>query len=63
MSPPQYAHVDDALVTRAREILERELETFREHTPQSARWLADAERVMPGGVPMAWMRSLVADAR
>ena len=58
MSAPQYAHIDDALVTRAREILERELETFRERTPQSARWLADAERVMPGGVPMAWMRSL-----
>ena len=58
MSTPLYAHIDDALVTRARQILGRELETFRERTPASARWLADAERVMPGGVPMAWMRSL-----
>jgi glutamate-1-semialdehyde 2,1-aminomutase len=58
MSTPQYAHIDDALVSRAREILGRELETFRERTPLSARWLADAEGVMPGGVPMAWMRSL-----
>lgn len=58
MNAQRYAHVDDALVQRAREILGRELGTFRERTPLSARWLADAERVMPGGVPMAWMRSL-----
>ena len=58
MSAPGHPHSDDALVTRAREILERELDTFRRRTPQSARWLADAGRVMPGGVPMAWMRSL-----
>ena len=58
MSAPGHPHSDDALVTRAREILERELDTFRRRTPQSTRWLADAGRVMPGGVPMAWMRSL-----
>ena len=47
-----------AVIQRAREILDRELAVFRERTPRSAQWLADAERVMPGGVPMAWMRSL-----
>jgi glutamate-1-semialdehyde 2,1-aminomutase len=58
MNAQRYAHVDDTLIQRAREILDRELATFGERTPRSARWLADAERVMPGGVPMAWMRSL-----
>jgi glutamate-1-semialdehyde 2,1-aminomutase len=58
MNATQYPHVDEAVIQRAREILDRELETFRERTPRSARWLADAERRMPGGVPMAWMRSL-----
>ncbi|WP_322608767.1 aminotransferase class III-fold pyridoxal phosphate-dependent enzyme [Pontiella agarivorans] len=51
-------HVDPALVERAREIIGRELEFFSERTPRSAEWLADAEQSMPGGVPMAWMRSL-----
>ena len=58
MRAQRYPHVDDALIQRAREILDRELATFASRTPRSARWLADAERVMPGGVPMAWMRSL-----
>ncbi len=58
MEAPRYPHVDDAVIQRAREILGRELETFRERTPRSAEWLVDAERRMPGGVPMAWMRSL-----
>jgi glutamate-1-semialdehyde 2,1-aminomutase len=58
MSAQRYPHVDDALIQRAREILDRELATFASRTPRSAQWLADAERVMPGGVPMAWMRSL-----
>ncbi len=58
MNAPQYPHVEPALIQRAREILANELETFRERTPRSAQWLADAERAMPGGVPMAWMRSL-----
>ena len=58
MEAPRYPHVDDAVIQRAREILDRELETFRERTPRSAEWLVDAERRMPGGVPMAWMRSL-----
>jgi glutamate-1-semialdehyde 2,1-aminomutase len=54
----RYPHVEPALIERAREILAHELEIFRERTPRSAQWLADAERAMPGGVPMAWMRSL-----
>ena len=54
----RYPHVEPALMERAREILSSELETFRRRTPRSAQWLADAERAMPGGVPMAWMRSL-----
>jgi glutamate-1-semialdehyde 2,1-aminomutase len=58
MNAQRQAHVDGTLVQRAREILDRELATFGARTPRSARWLADAERVMPGGVPMAWMRSL-----
>lgn len=58
MRAQRYPHVDDALIQRAREILDRELATFASRTPRSAQWLADAERVMPGGVPMAWMRSL-----
>ncbi|HAN69988.1 MAG TPA: aspartate aminotransferase family protein [Actinobacteria bacterium] len=58
MSAPQYPHVDETVIQRAREILGRELALFRERTPRSAQWLVDAERRMPGGVPMAWMRSL-----
>jgi glutamate-1-semialdehyde 2,1-aminomutase len=58
MSAPQYPHVDETVIQRAREILGRELALFRERTPRSAEWLVDAERRMPGGVPMAWMRSL-----
>jgi glutamate-1-semialdehyde 2,1-aminomutase len=58
MEAPRYPHVDDAVMQRAREILADELEAFRERTPRSAQWLVDAERRMPGGVPMAWMRSL-----
>ena len=58
MSTSTYAHVDDALIQSARTMIDRELKTFGERTPRSAQWLADAERVMPGGVPMAWMRSL-----
>jgi len=58
MSAQRYPHVEDTLIQRAREILARELVTFNERTPRSAQWLAEAERVMPGGVPMAWMRSL-----
>jgi glutamate-1-semialdehyde 2,1-aminomutase len=58
MKAPRYAHVDDSLILRARTLIDRELKAFGERTPRSARWLADAERVMPGGVPMAWMRSL-----
>ena len=54
----RYPHVEPALLQRAREILAGELETFRQRTPRSAQWLADAEHAMPGGVPMAWMRSL-----
>jgi len=54
----RHPHVEPALLQRAREILSRELETFRDRTPRSAQWLADAEYAMPGGVPMAWMRSL-----
>ncbi|MCF8070386.1 MAG: aminotransferase class III-fold pyridoxal phosphate-dependent enzyme [Desulfobacterales bacterium] len=50
--------VDPALIKRSREIIDRELETFRKRTPRSAQWLAEAEHAMPGGVPMAWMRSL-----
>ena len=44
MEAPRYPHVDDAVIQRAREILGRELETFRERTPRSAEWLVDAER-------------------
>ena len=58
MSTPRYPHVDEAVIQRAREILDRELAVFRERTPRSAKWLVDAEQRMPGGVPMAWMRSL-----
>jgi glutamate-1-semialdehyde 2,1-aminomutase len=58
MDAQRYPHVDDALVERAREILRREQAVFDERTPRSTRWLAEAEGVMPGGVPMAWMRSL-----
>lgn len=58
MHEPQVPHVDDGLIQRARQILARELVAFGARTPRSAHWLADAERVMPGGVPMAWMRSL-----
>jgi glutamate-1-semialdehyde 2,1-aminomutase len=58
MDAPRDPHVDDAVVQRAREILDRELETFRGRTQRSAQWLEGAERRMPGGVPMAWMRSL-----
>ena len=58
ISESRYAHVDDSLILSARAVIDRELKTFGERTPRSARWLADAERVMPGGVPMAWMRSL-----
>jgi glutamate-1-semialdehyde 2,1-aminomutase len=58
MKASQYPHVDDALILSARAMIDRELKTFGERTPRSARWLADAEQVMPGGVPMAWMRSL-----
>jgi glutamate-1-semialdehyde 2,1-aminomutase len=58
MSAPQHPHVDETVIQRAREILGRELAVFRERTPRSAQWLVDAERRMPGGVPMAWMRSL-----
>ncbi len=58
MNHQQYSHIEPALLQRAREVLDRELETFRERTPRSSQWLADAERAMPGGVPMAWMRSL-----
>lgn len=54
----QNSQVDPALIKRAREIIDRELETFRKRTPKSAQWLAEAEHMMPGGVPMAWMRSL-----
>ena len=57
-SYPQSPHVDPALINRSREIIDRELETFRKRTPRSAQWLAEAEHMMPGGVPMAWMRSL-----
>lgn len=58
MHEPQAPHVDDALIQRARQILARELLAFGARTPHSAHWLADAERVMPGAVQMAWMRSL-----
>jgi glutamate-1-semialdehyde 2,1-aminomutase len=58
MSKSRYAHVDDSLILSARAMIDRELKTFGERTPRSAQWLADAERLMPGGVPMAWMRSL-----
>lgn len=58
MSASHYPHVDEAVIQRAREILDRELTTFSQRTPRSAQWLADADRRMPGGVPMAWMRSL-----
>ncbi len=58
MSPDPYPHVDPVLLARAREITGRELEVFRARTSRSADWLAEAESWMPGGVPMAWMRSL-----
>jgi glutamate-1-semialdehyde 2,1-aminomutase len=54
----KYPHVDDVTMSRARKLLASELETFRSRTQRSAEWLAEAETVMPGGVPMAWMRSL-----
>jgi hypothetical protein len=57
LSTSHYPHVDEAVIQRAREILDRELTTFSQRTPRSAQWLADADRRMPGGVPMAWMRS------
>ena len=58
VSTQQYPHVDPALLVRARQILDSELKAFEERTPRSAQWLAEAERAMPGGVPMAWMRAL-----
>ena len=58
MTTTQYPHVDPALIERARVILADELRTFRDRTPKSIAWLSDAETAMPGGVPMAWMRSL-----
>ncbi|HQE16639.1 MAG TPA: aminotransferase class III-fold pyridoxal phosphate-dependent enzyme [Mycobacterium sp.] len=58
MNAQQNPHVEPALIQRAREILAAELEAFRQRTPRSAQWLADAGHAMPGGVPMAWMRSL-----
>jgi glutamate-1-semialdehyde 2,1-aminomutase len=58
MSAPHYPHVDEAVIQRAREILDREQAEFRKRTPRSAQWLVEAEQRMPGGVPMAWMRSL-----
>ena len=51
-------HVDSFVIDRAREILVRETNAFAQLTPSSVEWLAQAERVMPGGVPMAWMRSM-----
>jgi glutamate-1-semialdehyde 2,1-aminomutase len=58
MSTTNHPHVDEAVIQRAREILNRELTAFAARTPRSTKWLADAEQRMPGGVPMAWMRSL-----
>ncbi|MFZ0324117.1 MAG: aminotransferase class III-fold pyridoxal phosphate-dependent enzyme [Actinomycetes bacterium] len=58
MPDQPYPHVDPALIQRSREILARELAAFSARTPRSAQWLAEAEQVMPDGVPMAWMRSL-----
>jgi glutamate-1-semialdehyde 2,1-aminomutase len=58
MSARRYPHIGETVIQRAREVLDRELAVFRERTPRSAEWLVDAERRMPGGVPMAWMRSL-----
>lgn len=58
MSERRYPHVDAGLIRRARELLNTELATFASRTPRSAEWLVEAKRCMPGGVPMAWMRSL-----
>lgn len=58
MSERRYPHVDAGLIRRARELLNTELATFASRTPRSAEWLVEANRCMPGGVPMAWMRSL-----
>ncbi len=58
MSTTEYPHVDAAIIDRARVILAQELEEFRRRTPNSIAWLEGAQSVMPGGVPMAWMRSL-----
>jgi len=50
--------VDPALVTRAKQIIERESAAFDARTPASAAWLAEAKTRMPDGVPMAWMAAL-----
>src|SRR5215475_13409783 len=49
---------DPALVTRAKQIIERESAAFDARTPASAAWLAEAKTRMPDGVPMAWMAAL-----
>jgi glutamate-1-semialdehyde 2,1-aminomutase len=49
---------DPALVTRAKEIIERESAAFAATTARSAEWLAHARTRMPDGVPMAWMAAL-----
>ena len=58
MSTTPYPHVDPALIERARVIAAREGERFAQRIPKSTAWLAEAESQMPGGVPMAWMRTL-----
>jgi hypothetical protein len=37
---------------------EREKERFAQRHPKSLAWLRDSADVLPGGVPIGWMREL-----
>jgi glutamate-1-semialdehyde aminotransferase len=50
-----YKHLAGIDFSRVKAVFERELTRYGERTPKSQALLLDAKKVMPGGVPMAWM--------
>jgi len=48
-------HLAEIDFSRVKSVFERELKHYSERTPKSQAFLLDAKKVMPSGVPMAWM--------
>ncbi len=50
-----YKHLAEIDFSRVNSVFQRELTRYCERTPKSQALLLDAKKVMPSGVPMAWM--------